>query len=264
MDFARVNGLTLHYRMTGRPGGPVIVLANSLGTDARIWDGVIARLADRYGILSYDKRGHGLSDAPPGPYSLDGHAADLEGLLDHLGLGDFALAGISVGGMIAQRVALRRPGRVKALILCDTAARIGAAASWNERIEAVRTRGMAAIADAVLDRWFTQAFRRDRPAELAGWRNMLLRTPAEGYAGTCAALRDADLTADVPAIGLRTLVVSGAEDLATPPDVVRALADLLPDARFEIVPDAAHIPSIEQPEKLATLMEDYFREVGHV
>ncbi|MEO3432855.1 3-oxoadipate enol-lactonase [Inquilinus sp. CAU 1745] len=264
MDFARVNGLTLHYRMAGRPGSPAIVLANSLGTDARIWDGVIAHLEDRYSILSYDKRGHGLSDAPSAPYSLDDHAADMEGLVDHLGIDGFALAGISVGGMIAQRVAVRRPGWVKALALCDTAARIGTAESWNERIEAVRTRGLAAIADAVLDRWFTQAFRRDRQAELAGWRNMLIRTPAEGYAGTCAALRDADLTAEVPTIRLRTLVVAGAEDRATPPDEVRALADLLPDARFEIIPDAGHIPSIEQPEKLAALMESYFREVGHV
>lgn len=264
MDFARINGLTLHYRMTGRPGGPAIVLANSLGTDARIWDAVIARLADRYRILSYDKRGHGLSDAPPAPHALDDHAEDLEGLVDHLGIDGFALAGISIGGMIAQRVALRRPGRVKALALCDTAARIGTVASWNERIDAVQTRGIAAIADAILERWFTPAFRRDRTAELAGWRNMLIRTPAEGYAGACAALRDADLTVEIPAIGLRTLVVAGAGDLSTPPDLVRALADLLPDARFEIIPDAGHIPSIEQPEKLATLMEDYFREVGHV
>lgn len=264
MDFARINGLTLHYRMTGRPGGPAVVLANSLGTDARIWDAVIARLADRYRILSYDKRGHGLSDAPPAPYSLDDHAADLEGLVDHLGIDGFALAGISIGGMIAQRVALRRPGQIRALALCDTAARIGTVASWNERIDAVRTRGIAAIGDAILERWFTAAYRRDRPAELAGWRNMLIRSPAEGYAGACAALRDADLTAEIPAIGLRTLVAAGAEDLSTPPDMVRALADLLPDSRFEIIPDAGHIPSIEQPEKLAMLMEDYFREVGHV
>lgn len=264
MTFARINGITMHLRVSGPENGRPVVLANSLGTDARIWDAVIARLATRYRVISYDKRGHGLSDAPKAPYRLEDHVADLEGLVDHLGLTEIALAGVSVGGLIAQGYALGDASRLRALVLCDTAARIGDDATWNTRIAAVRANGIAAISDALLTRWFGPQFRSERTTELAGWRNMLERSPVEGYVGTCAALRDADLRERVGAIALRTLVVVGDEDLSTPPDVVRATADLLPDARFEIIAGAGHIPSIEQPERLAELMLNYFSEVGYV
>lgn len=263
MGFARINGLTMHYRAHGPENAPAVVLVNSLGTDARIWDAVIERLSPRHRVISYDKRGHGLSDAPAADYSLDDHVVDLDGMLAWLGIDRLALCGVSVGGQIAQGFALRHPGRLAGLILCDTAAQIGNAEMWNGRIEAVRSQGLAAISAAVLARWFTADFSTSNPDEFAGWRNMFERMPVQGYAGTCAGIRDTDLRAEIGSITLPTLVVVGAEDLSTPPALVRETANLLPNARFEIIADAGHIPSIEQPAKLASLMQNYLHEVGH-
>jgi 3-oxoadipate enol-lactonase len=263
MAFARINGVLLHYRLDGRTDAPMLGLVNSLGTDARIWDKVVALLADRYRILSYDKRGHGLSAAPAGDYAIDDEVDDLAGLLDHLEIDRLALAGVSIGGMIGQAFALRHPQRLQALVLCDTAAKVGDAAMWNGRIAAVQQGGMASIADAVMTRWFTEAFRHGRPDELAGWQTMFERMPVEGYAGSCAALRDADLTDAIAGITTPTLVVAGDQDLSTPVALVRATAKRIPGARFEIIAGAGHIPSIEQPGALATLMTHFLQEVGH-
>lgn len=263
MAFARIKQVLLHYRLAGPRDAPVLALANSLGTDARIWDAVIDLLADRYRILSYDKRGHGLSDAPAGDYTINDHVKDLSGLLDHLGIERLALAGVSVGGIIGQRFALLHPERLSALILCDTVAKVGDAAMWNSRIDAVRNQGLASIADAVMVRWFTDSFRRGRQDELAGWRTMFERMPVDGYAGTCAALRDADLRDTVADIAVPTLVVVGDQDLSTPPELVRELAESIPGARFEIIAGSGHIPSIEQPQALAALMMQFLNEVGH-
>lgn len=259
----RINDIALHYRLHGHAGSPALVLVNSLGTDARIWDAVIERLAGRYHVISYDKRGHGRSDAPTGDYSIDDHVADLVGLLEHLKVGRLALAGVSVGGLIAQRFALLYPERLTALILCDTAAKIGDFAMWNTRIAAVRQHGLAYIADAVMERWFTPAFRQQSSVELAGWRNLFLSMPVAGYAGTCAALRDADLLDAVSAISTPTLVVVGDQDLSTPVELVRDTARRIPGARFEIIANAGHLPCIEQPLPLAGLMMQFLSEVGH-
>lgn len=263
MNFVRIKGVLLHYRLAGRTGAPGLVLVNSLGTDARIWDGVIADLAQDYRILSYDKRGHGLSDTPPGDYSLDDHLGDLTGLLEHAGFDIFALCGVSIGGLIGQAFALRHPERLTALVLCDTAPKVGDPDMWRTRAETVRTKGLATIADPVMERWFSPGFRQDEPVALAGWRNLFLRTDPAGYAATCATLRDADLTDEIGAIGTPTLVVAGSEDGATPVELVRACADAIPHARFEIMPGVGHIPSIEQPEKLSTLMRNFIKEAVH-
>lgn len=263
MAFARINGVVLHFRVEGNPSAPTLVLANSLGTDARIWDAVIARLGARYRVVSYDKRGHGLSDAPDGDYLLDDHVDDLQGLLNHLEIERLALAGVSVGGLIAQGFALRHPDRLAALVLCDTAAKVGDATMWNQRITAVREQGLASIAEPVMARWFTERFRLERADDVAGWRNMLLRTPDDGYVGTCAALRDADLRGAIPAIAIPTLVVVGEQDLSTPVELVRGMADAITGAQFAVIPDCGHIPSIEQPQALAALMTRFLNEVGY-
>jgi 3-oxoadipate enol-lactonase len=263
MAFARINNVLLHYRLHGRDGAPVIALVNSLGTDARIWDEMIDRLAADYRILSYDKRGHGLSDVPLGDYALDDHLGDLTGLLDHLGIGRLALAGVSVGGLIAQGFALSHPDRLTALVLCDTAQKIGDLAFWNARIAGIRDMGLASIADGIMERWFSKRFHRGHPEDLAGWRNLFLRSDVDGYCATCATLRDTDLTSSASRIGTPTLVVVGDEDGSTPVDMVRAAAAAIPGSRFEIIAGAGHIPSIEQPAILAGLMTDFFKEAGH-
>ena len=263
MDCVRIKDVLLHYRLSGPAGAPVLALVNSLGTDARIWDGVIARLSAHYRMLSYDKRGHGLSDTPPGDYTLDDHLADLTGLLDHLNIDRLALAGVSVGGLIAQGFALRAPDRLAALVLCDTAPKVGDAAGWNARIDTVRRDGLGAIADLVMDRWFSPGFQQQRPDELALWRNLFLRSDPQGYAATCATLRDTDLTADIHRIPTPTLVVAGEADRSTPPELVRTCATAIAGARFETMPGVGHIPSIEQPAELAALIEGFLKENGH-
>ena len=264
MDFATLNGVTLAYRLDGPETGTPLVLANSLGTDARIWDGVIARLAGRYRILSYDKRGHGLSDAPSGPYSLDDLVSDLGALTDHVGMPRFALCGVSVGGMIGQLFAARHGNRLDALVLCNTAAKIGDAVLWNTRIDTVGRVGMVAISEAILDRWFSPDFRSLHPSEYLGYRNMLERCSPAGYAATCAAIRDGGLRDRLGSIATPTLLIAGEHDGSTPPALVRDTAALIQNARFEVIERCGHIPSIEQPDRLAMLIDGHIEEARHV
>ncbi|MEO9337724.1 3-oxoadipate enol-lactonase [Mesorhizobium sp. SB112] len=264
MAFANCNGVVLHYRVSGPADGLPLVLSNSLGTDHRIWDDVVAILSNRYKILAYDKRGHGLSDAPEGPYSVADHAADLLALTKIVGFDRFALCGVSVGGMIAQYVAANQPGKVAALILCDTAVKIGNAETWNARIEAVRRDGIASISEAILERWLSPSFRTERKDDYSGWRNLLERTSPVGYAATCETVRDADLTDDAARIEAPTLVICGENDLSTPPALVSETAKLIRSASFKTIAGAGHIPSIEQAEILAGLMRSHFEEANYV
>lgn len=248
MRFATINGITLHFRHVPGDGTPVVFL-NSLGTDFRIWDEVIARLPSGGPILSLDKRGHGLSDN--GPVTMDILVGDVAALMDHLGLTGALLCGVSVGGMIAQGLAAIRPDLVSRLVLCSTGAKIGDADGWNARIDAVERHGIGPIADAILERWFSAGFRRARRADLAGYRNMLVRTSPEGYAGVCAAIRDADLRESTGKLRQPTICMAGADDLATPEGMVRALAASIPNAGFSLIADCGHLPCIEAPEAVA-------------
>jgi 3-oxoadipate enol-lactonase len=245
----------------GAPDGrPALVFTNSLGTDLRVWDPLLPELAWRGRRLRFDQRGHGLSDCPPGPYTIDNLADDLEALLDERGIGRTVLVGLSVGGMIAQAFAARRPERVAALVLCDTAHRIGSAEMWQTRIDALQAGGIESLAEPILERWFSARFRTGRPAELALWRNMLTRTPLQGYVATCAAIRDADLTEGAARLVMPTLCLVGSEDGATPPALVRELAALLPAAHFAEIPGAGHLPSVEAPAAMGRLIADFLKE----
>jgi 3-oxoadipate enol-lactonase len=259
MAFGLFNHQTLHFRDENPRQTRTIVFANSLGTDLRIWDEVVASLTGDFRIVRYDLRGHGLSDAPSGPYSIDDHVADLAALLDAREILNATVVGLSVGGMIAQALAARRPDLVDLLVLCDTAHKIGTPEMWNARIEAVRKGGVAAIADAVLERWFSIEFRHRRATELAGYRNMLTRMPVEGYIGTCAALRDADLTDTSRRLTQPTLCLAGEEDGATPPELVESMSRLIPNASFRTIPRAGHLPCVEQPQSLALRIESFVR-----
>lgn len=258
MQFAYLNGVAIHYQTIGAPAGkPVIVFSNSLGCDFRIWRDVIVRLAGDFAIVTYDKRGHGLSDVGDTPYSMEDHVSDLEALLDHLQVKQTILCGLSVGGIIAQGLYARRRDLVRAMILCDTAPKIGDTDSWNERIETAEEGGIAALADGILEKWFTPAFRSPENPDFAGYRNMLTRSPLSGYTGTCAALRDCDYSGQARQIGVPTLCVVGDQDGSTPPDLVLAMAKLIPGARYEVISDAGHIPCVEQPETLVAVMKAF-------
>lgn len=264
MQFAYLNGTTIHFQTIGAPARkPVLVFANALGTDFRIWRDVIVRLAGDFAIVTYDKRGHGLSDVGDAPYTMDDHVSDLEALLGHLQIGKAIICGLSVGGMIAQGLYARRPDLVQALILCDTAPKIGDADSWNARIDSVRSGGIASLADGVLERWFTPDFRAPGNPDFAGYRNMLTRTPAEGYIGTCAALRDCDYTRAAKLIGVPTLCVVGDQDGSTPPDLVLDMAKLIPAANYEVINGAGHLPCVEQPETLVAVMRAFISSLDN-
>lgn len=260
MPFVRVNNIVLHHQLTGDRAKPALVFSNSLGTDFRIWDAVVERLKDRFFILRYDKRGHGLSEATPAPYALTDHVDDLAALLDHFKIASAAVVGLSVGGMIAQGLAARRPDLVAALVLSNTAHKIGTEARWNERIDTVRTGGIEAISSGVLKLWFTEAYRAPDNADFVGYRAMLERAPVEGYIGTCAALRDADLTESTRALRIPVLCIAGDQDGSTPADLVRSMADLIKGAEFRVIENAGHIPNIERPQAVANLIGTFLKQ----
>ncbi len=262
MQVDLIDGRHIHYQRRGPAGAPLVVFANSLGTDLRIWNGVLDRLGDRIQSICYDKRGHGLSDAPPAPYTLDDHIDDLAGLTGHLQVEQAIFCGVSVGGMIALGLAARRPSMVRGLILCDTAHKIGSDELWNQRIHQIRQYGIEGIADAILERWFSESFHRAAPQAVAGWRNMLVRTPVEGYIGTCAALRDADLTATAKSVKVPVRCLCGSEDGATPPELVQSMSALIAGARFQLVYGAGHLPCIEAPDLLASTISRFIEETN--
>ncbi|MEZ4662500.1 MAG: 3-oxoadipate enol-lactonase [Caldilineaceae bacterium] len=259
MQFTTINQQVLHFQDEGSATGPPLVFVNSLGTDLRIWDALIPHFAASYRIIRHDKRGHGLSACPPPPYTIRQHAEDLVGLLDRLQVGKAILIGISVGGMIALDFAAQHPQRLAKLVLCDTAPKIGTPAMWDERIAALRAHGMAHLGEAILARWFAPEFAAARPDAYRGYGNMLTRTPVDGYTGTCEAIRDADLWPQVGRIQAPTLVLCGAEDLATPPAQAQQLAAALPNASCTIIDGAAHLPCIEQPHVMAAIIANFLK-----
>lgn len=247
---------TMHYRIDGPKAGPTVVFANSLGTDLRLWDALVPLLPATLRLIRYDKRGHGLSDLG-GTASLADLADDTIALIEATTSGPVVLVGLSIGGLIAQAVADRRPDLLRALVLSNTAAKLGSAESWHSRIAAVAADGLPSIADAVMERWFAPAFRAT-PA-VAPWRNMLCRTPRAGYIAACQALADADHTAATACLTLPTLVIAGAMDGASPPEVVQATAALIQGAQFHIIPDAGHLPCVESPEAYAALLFPFLK-----
>ncbi len=259
MEFAKVNGTMLHYARDGAAAGVPMLFINSLGTDLRIWEALLSHFTD-FPLIRYDKRGHGLSDCPPAPYSIRDHAQDLAALMETLELSQVILVGISVGGMIALDFVANWPGRVRALVLSDTAPRIGTPQMWDERIGLLREQGMVHLGQAILSRWFVPEFAGSSPAAYRGYLNMLVRTPLEGYIGTCEAIRDADLTPVLGDIRVPSLVLCGAADLATPPELTRRMAEMLPDAVFQEIPAAAHLPCVEQPDQMAALISRFVAE----
>ena len=254
MPFVRINGGVVHYRDEGPPGGPAIAFINSLGTDFRIWDEVAAILSGDFRLIRYDKRGHGLSESGPDRYDMADYAADLAGLLQRLGVARATIVGLSIGGLIAQELCCRRADLFDALVLSGTAAKIGTDQSWDARIADAERGGIEAIADGVLERWFTPGFRTNRADDLAGWRCMLTRSPKQGYLAACGALKRADLRPYAGAIKTPTLCMVGDQDGSTPVDLVRETAALIPGARLEIVAGAGHIPNIERPDAFAELV----------
>ncbi len=242
--FVDVDGARIHCRLDGRDGAPVIVLSNSLGADLSMWDPQIEALAREFQVLRYDTRGHGTSTATPGPYTIDRLGRDVVGVLDGLRIERAHFCGLSLGGMTGMWLGIHASGRVQSLVLANTAARIGSPDTYNARIEKVRAGGIASVSKAVLERWFTPAFIAQHPDRLAMMREMMERTPVDGYVGCCAAVRDMDQRDAIAQIGVPALVIAGMHDLATPAADGRVLADRINGAHY-VELDAAHLSNIE-------------------
>jgi 3-oxoadipate enol-lactonase / 4-carboxymuconolactone decarboxylase len=260
MNFVTLNGTNLHYLSDGDLQGTPLVLIHSLGTDLRLWDDLVPRLDPTLHLVRFDLRGHGLSADPAGELTVVDFSADLAALLDHLEIDKAVILGISIGGLMALEFALRNQPRVSSLILVDTAAKIGTPELWQTRMDALRGHGMAHLADSILDRWFAPDFAARCPTQFQGLRKLFMRNSVAGYTAACAVLRDADLRAEVPQIIVPALVLCGAQDTATPPDVVQELAQSLPHAGFAVLPDAGHTPPIEQPQIMADQINAFLRE----
>ena len=254
------NGIRIHVEDQGT--GPWLVLSHSLACATDMWAEQIAVFRDRFRVLAFDTRGHGGSDALSGPYTLDLLADDLEALLDQLGIGRCHFMGLSMGGMIGMTHALRHPGRFASLILCDTSSRIGpeAAPVWEQRIATARSQGMDALVDPTIGRWFTERTRARRPDLVARVAAMIRATPVEGYVGCCQAIPSIDLTARLGAVQVPTLVVVGDQDPGTPVEMSRAIQQAIPGAQLGVIPQAAHLANMEQPETFDFLVGRFLDE----
>jgi 3-oxoadipate enol-lactonase len=253
----KANGIDIRYEIAG--SGPVVTLSHSLASDLSMWDGLAAALADRHTVLRYDTRGHGATDAPDGAYSFDQLVADAVGLLDALRIERTHFVGLSMGGMVAQYLALAHPERLDRLVIASSSARTPpeARALWADRIAVARKQGMKAHVEPTLGRWFTAPWRAAHPEVMARIGALIEATPVAGYAGCGAAICELDTVARLAAVRAPTLVLVGADDPGTPPAVSEVIAGAIPGARLEIVPSASHLLCIEQEATFNRLVRDF-------
>jgi 3-oxoadipate enol-lactonase len=260
MPFVRTGDIVTHYLLEGPENAPVVMFSNSLGTGLAIWDHQAAALRGKYRVLRYDTRGHGLTDAPDAGeagYTMDMLADDAAALIKALGLKKVHLAGLSIGGMLGQKLAAKAPELVASLILVDTAAQMSQQV-WDERMAAIRKAGTIGVTtEATMERWFTPPFRAREAATIAGIRNMYCRTPLAGYLGCAAAIRNMDLRADDALIVCPTLILVGEQDPATTVTEARKLNAAIKGSKLTIIPEAAHIVVLEQAAAVNRALADW-------
>ncbi len=250
------DGARIHVEALPENGKPTLLFSNSLGTNLHMWDAQMAPFAERFRILRYDSRGHGRSDAPKGPYTVERLGRDAVAVLDGVDIDKTYFCGLSKGGMVGQWLGAHAPDRVERLALCNTAAHIPAADLWNQRIEIVTRNGMAPLAEGIVDRWLTNDFRESHPDETARITRMVLATSALGYAACCAAIRDMDQRESDKTIRAPTLIVIGDKDPATPPDRGQQIHELVPGSEI-VTLDAAHLSNIEQTKAFNKAVLDF-------
>jgi 3-oxoadipate enol-lactonase len=253
--------IDVHYQVEGPATAPVVLVSHALGAALAMWEPQMPALSEKFRVVRYDQRGHGRSPVPSGPYSIAELAGDLLRLLDRLDLDRIHFCGLSLGGMVGMWLASHAPDRIDRLVLCCTAARMMRPPDYAQRAELVRREGMAAVADAVIGRWFTPDFAASQPKVVSSIRSMLLSTPAEGYAGGCEALSTMDLRPDLARITAPTLVIAGSEDQSTPVAQSKEIAATIPGARLDVVSDASHLANLARPEEVTDLILNFIS--GH-
>lgn len=258
MSFLQLHDARINYELSGLEQRPTLMFSNSLGTNISMWDLQMPVLGRDLRILRYDTRGHGQSSATSGPYTIDQLARDVLAILDHLGIERVDFCGLSMGGMIGMWLALQAPERLSKLVLCSTAPKLGTADQWNTRIDTVRKQGMQAVVNGVLERWYTPNFRATSPSVVESTRQMLLTTPAAGYAANCAAIRDTDLRDQIESIRVPTLIITGANDPVAPPVDGHSMEQHIPGAQYRELP-AAHLSNIEAAEAFTMEVSKFLR-----
>lgn len=246
MPVIDADGCPLHVEVEGPSAAPVLMLSNSLGTNLHAWDEQAPAWSRHFRVVRYDRRGHGRSGVPPGPYSMERFGRDALAIMDALGLGKVNWCGLSLGGMVGQWLAANAPRRIDKLILSNTSCYYPDKSQWDDRIAAIRARGLAAIADGVMNLWFTADFRARAPDMVARLKQMLVTTPLAGYIGACEAIRDMDHREILPKISAPTLVIAGRHDAAIPIETTAFIRSQIPRAALTVL-DAGHISNVEQP-----------------
>jgi 3-oxoadipate enol-lactonase len=251
-----------HYLLEGPAGAPVVTLAHPLGATLALWDAQVGALLPRHRVLRYDVRGHGASEVPPGPYTLEQMADDLRALLDRLGIAETAFVGLSMGGLIGMSAALADPPRITRLVLCDTTARYGPAVEpmWHERMRVAESEGMTeTLIERTMEIWFTAAFRAERREAVDRVRGMLRATDPAGYAAAIRAIGFVDLTDRISAIRCPTLVIVGEKDPGTPPAMARVLHERIAGSRLLVLPGAMHCSALESAEEFNRALVEFLR-----
>ncbi len=248
-DF-NADGCTIHVEVEGLEHAPALMLSNSLGTDLTMWDEQVAPFRRHFRLVRYDRRGHGKSGVPKGPYSMERLGRDVLAVLDGLGIATINWCGLSMGGMVGQWLGANAAERIDKLILSNTACYYADKGIWADRIKFARTNGIAGVAGATMERWFSKAFRASAPAAIARMSEMFGKTDLEGYIACCEAIRDMDHRALLSKIKAPTLVIAGRLDVATPPAVNEFICDHIPGAQL-VTLAAAHIANVEQPQAYA-------------
>lgn len=254
-----MSAIAVYPRIDGPEKAPLLVLSHSLGLTLESWDLQIPMLTRSFRVVRYDLRGHGRSPVVPGPYSMADLGGDVVALLDRLGATRAHLCGLSIGAMISLWVAAHHPDRVDRLVACCTSAQLGPSSMWIERAARVRVQGTASVADEVVGRWFTGAFRTRYPERVAAMRDTIAATSAEAYAACCDAIATMDLRPDLSAIRAPTLVVAAAEDPATPPEHSHEIARGIRGARVVVVEAAAHLATVERADATSRLIDSHLR-----
>ena len=253
------SGTRIAYETAGRPWRPALVFTHSLGSDHRMWESQIQALKSQYFIAAIDNVGHGQSDVPPGDYSVGDFADAVLAVAAAAELERFHYCGLSVGGLTGQWLGVHHADRLLSLTISNTSAKIGTAELWDERIRIARTQGMGALVDGVIARWFSPQFAEDHPEQFDIARATLLATDPAGYAGVSAALRDADLRDSVGSISVRTMVIGGVNDLATPIEQARWLHDQIAGSRL-VELDAAHLSNLDREAEFTAALDQFLGE----
>ncbi len=255
----RANGISFVCQIDGAEDAPWLTFSNSLNTNLSLWDGQVGLLADRFRILRYNTRGHGGTEAPPGPYDLEDLAGDIVALWDELGIARSHFVGLSIGGMTGQALALGWPERIGKLVLADTRADFTGefAAVVPQMIARVEREGLEPLRDEMPLRWFTEAVRKSRPELVDQARRLIATNTVAGYMACAEAMTRLDFMERLHEIELPTLLICGAQDIGTPPAGMREMAKRIPNARYVEIDPAGHLSNIENPKAFDAALTEF-------